>query len=64
MKEEKQFIPELAKLLDDPETAVSRAAYGALKALTDDGLFIGQSKAFFTFMHDLAAAADAARPGG
>src|SRR5258707_2225333 len=45
-------------------TETEGAAMGALKALTDDGLFIGQSKAFFTFMHDLAAAADAARPGG
>src|SRR5437588_10693666 len=41
-------------------TETKGAAMGALKALTDDGLFIGQSKAFFTFMHDLAAAADAA----
>ena len=45
-------------------TETEGAAMGALKALTDDGLFIGQSKAFFTFMQDLAAAADAARPGG
>ena len=36
------------------------AAMGALKALTDDGLFRGQSPAFFAFMHDLAQAADAA----
>ena len=41
-------------------TETEGAAMGALKALTDDGLFIGQSKAFFTFMQDLAAAADAA----
>jgi hypothetical protein len=34
---------------------------GALKALTDDGLFIGQSPAFFAFMRDLAKAADGAR---
>jgi hypothetical protein len=38
------------------------AAMGALKALTADGLFIGQSRAFFNFMTGLARAADAARP--
>jgi len=37
------------------------AAMGALKALTADGLFIGQSKRFFEFMQDLAEDADAAR---
>ena len=31
-------------------TATKGAAMGALKALTADGLFIGQSKAFFDFM--------------
>jgi len=36
MKEDKQFVPELAKLLEDSETAVVRAAYGALKALTSE----------------------------
>src|SRR5690348_7099331 len=45
-------------------TDTEGAAMGALKALTDDGLFIGQSPAFFAFMHDLAQAADAARHGG
>jgi len=45
-------------------TETQGAAMGALKALTDDGLFIGQSPAFFAFMHDLAQAADAARHGG
>ncbi len=45
-------------------TETEGAAMGALKALTDDGLFIGQSPAFFAFMHDLAQAADAARHGG
>ena len=39
------------------------AAMGALKALTADGLFIGQSPAFFAVLHDLAQAADAARHG-
>jgi hypothetical protein len=36
---------------------------GALKALTADGLFIGQSPAFFTLLQDLASEADAARHG-
>jgi hypothetical protein len=35
-------------------------AMATLKFLTDMGLFIGQSQAFFDFMQDLAAAADAA----
>jgi hypothetical protein len=34
---------------------------GAVKAFTDDGLFIGQSQAFFDAVHALAQAADAAR---
>ncbi len=42
-------------------TATQGAAMGAVKALTDDGLFIGQSKEFFAFLHGLAQAADAAR---
>ncbi len=45
-------------------TETEGAAMGALKALTDDGLFRGQSPTFFAFMHDLAQAADAARHGG
>jgi hypothetical protein len=36
---------------------------GVVKFLTDMGLFMGQSQAFFNFMHDLAAAADAATRG-
>jgi TAT (twin-arginine translocation) pathway signal sequence len=36
---------------------------GALKFLTAMGLFIGQSDAFFTFMTNLATAADAAQRG-
>ena len=41
------------------------AAMGAVKALTADGLFIGQSPQFFEFVSDLAADADRAerRPG-
>jgi hypothetical protein len=36
---------------------------GAVKFLTDDGLFIGQSDGFFAFMTHLAEEADQARPG-
>jgi hypothetical protein len=45
-------------------TETNGAAMGAVKALTADGLFIGQSPAFFTLLQDLAAEADAARQGG
>ena len=45
-------------------TETNGAAMGALKALTADGLFIGQSPAFFTLLQDLASEADAARQGG
>ena len=43
-------------------TETTGAATGALKFLTDMGLFLGQSNAFFTFMKNLATAADAAMP--
>jgi hypothetical protein len=43
-------------------TNTEGAAMGALKFLTDDGLFRGQSDEFFAFMTDLARQADAARP--
>ena len=36
---------------------------GAVKALTADGLFIGQSPQFFELLNHLAAQADAARRG-
>jgi hypothetical protein len=42
-------------------TATKGAATGAARALTADGLFIGQSNQFFEFLRDLAAEADAAR---
>ena len=42
-------------------TETTRAATAALASLTADGLFIGQSAAFFGFMRDLAENADAAR---
>ena len=44
-------------------TNTTGVATGALKFLTAMGLFMGQSDAFFTFMIDLAAAADAAQRG-
>src|SRR6266446_6694002 len=42
-------------------TETKGAATGALKALTDDGLFIGQSKEFFKVLQDLAEQADEAQ---
>jgi hypothetical protein len=41
-------------------TAPQRTAMGAVKALTDDGLFIGQKPEFFTLLHRLAVAVDGA----
>lgn len=41
-------------------TATQGAAMGAVKALTDDGLFIGQSREFFNLLSLLAHQADAA----
>jgi len=43
-------------------TETNGAAMGAVKALSADGLFIGQSPEFFELLRDLAADADAARP--
>src|SRR6266536_3354119 len=45
-------------------TETQGAAMGALKALTDDGIFRGQSPEFFAVLQGLAVAADAARHGG
>jgi hypothetical protein len=45
-------------------TETEGVAMGALKFLTDDGLFRGQSRAFFHFMTELAREADAARRHG
>jgi hypothetical protein len=42
-------------------TETKNAAKGALKAFTDDGLFIGQDPAFFRLLNDLAEDADEAR---
>ena len=44
-------------------TATKGAAMGALRALTADGLFIGQSADFFRFMTQLAQEADQAQRG-
>ncbi|HET8628276.1 MAG TPA: hypothetical protein VFL91_12685, partial [Thermomicrobiales bacterium] len=44
-------------------TATKGAAMGAVKALTDDGLFIGQPPAFFAVLRELAEAADATHHG-
>jgi Ferritin-like domain len=44
-------------------TQTQGAAMGAAKALTDDGLFIGQSKEFFAALHELAEQADEAQRG-
>ncbi len=44
-------------------TATSGIAAGAVKAFTDDGLFIGQSTEFFDTVSALAEAADAAQRG-
>jgi Ferritin-like domain len=45
-------------------TKTEGVAMGALQFLTDMGLFIGQSPAFFAYMTDLAQAADHARHSG
>lgn len=42
-------------------TQTRGAAMAFLKALTGDGLFIGQSREFFEFLRDLAEDADEAR---
>jgi hypothetical protein len=45
-------------------TNTTGAAMGVVKFLTDMGLFIGQSKAFFELLNDLAEDADEAQRGG
>ncbi len=45
-------------------TETKGAAMGAVNALTNDGLFIGQSNQFMQFLRDLAEDADEARRGG
>jgi hypothetical protein len=45
-------------------TKTQGAAMGAVKALTDDGLFMGQTSAFFDALQELAHEADAAKRTG
>src|SRR6266576_376854 len=66
------IMPEPCPFLDRslPKVSIIRptktqgVAMGALQFLTDMGLFIGQSPAFFAYMSQLARDADHARPGG
>jgi hypothetical protein len=44
-------------------TETDGTAMGTVRAFTNDGLFIGQSREFFAFATGLAQAADAARHG-
>jgi hypothetical protein len=63
------IMPEPCPFLDRkfPKCSIIRptetegVAMGAVKALTADGLFIGQSKQFFELLQDLASDADRAR---
>ena len=62
MPEPCQFIsPRLPLCSIIRPTNAPGIAMGAVKALTDDGLFIGQSPEFFAFLKELAEEADAAR---
>jgi hypothetical protein len=45
-------------------TETDGAAMATVRAFTNDGLFIGQSREFFAVVTGLAKAADAARHGG
>jgi hypothetical protein len=66
------IMPEPCPFLDESlpicsiirPTKTEGVAMGALQFLTDMGLFIGQSPAFFAFMTELARLADHARAGG
>jgi len=59
-----QFIsPSLPHAAVIRPTDPTGIAAGAVKALTDDGLFIGQTSEFFDTLNALAAAADAAQRG-
>lgn len=46
-----------------PTSTAKSGAIAAVTGLTNSGLFQGQSKAFFSFLFELAAAADAAQRG-
>ena len=66
------IMPEPCPFLDESlpicsiirPTKTEGVAMGTLQFLTDMGLFIGQSPAFFAFMIELARLADHARAGG
>ena len=66
------IMPEPCPFLDESlpicsiirPTKTEGVAMGTLQFLTDMGLFIGQSPAFFAFMTELARLADHARAGG
>ena len=66
------IMPEPCPFLDESlpicsiirPTKTEGVAMGTLQFLTDMGLFIGQSPAFFAFMAELARLADHARAGG
>src|SRR5260370_24079630 len=53
----------VVSIIRSTEIAESGGAVATIKAFTDDGLFIGQSKEFFAFLHELAEQADQARRG-
>src|SRR6266852_4562083 len=53
----------VVSIIRPTQIAGSGGAVATIKAFTDDGLFIGQSKEFFAFVHDLAEQADEARRG-
>jgi hypothetical protein len=63
MPEPTVFFPGLPVCSIIRPTATRGAAQGAVKALTADGLFIGQPPAFFALLIGLAEAADAAQRG-
>jgi hypothetical protein len=53
----------VVSIIRPTEQAGSGGAVATVQAFTADGLFIGQSPAFFAVLHDLATQADAARRG-
>jgi ferritin-like protein len=64
MPEPCPFIsPDLPRCSVIRPTQTKNIAKGVVKFLTDMGLFLGQSPAFFAFMRDLAEDADEARRG-
>jgi hypothetical protein len=57
----RKFPP--VSIIRPTQPAGSGGAVATVKAFTDDGLFIGQSKEFLTLLQQLAQQADAARRG-